>query len=90
MGSQRHTPTALPIVKKPAPILGFETATTSCHSTYPFFWKDPIFREAQLKASAVERNVRSPRHVPFRHRAAAEVYLHLFLTSALERWLVNA
>jgi len=56
----------------------------------PFSWKRPIFKDAQLKASAVERNVRAPRNVPFRHIAGAEVYLHLFLTSALERWLVNA
>jgi hypothetical protein len=55
----------------------------------PFFWKFPVFKEAQLKASAVERNVRSPRNVPFRHIAGSEVYLHLFLTSALERCLVN-
>jgi len=28
--------------------------------------------------------------VPFRHRAGAEVYLHLFLPPALESWLFNA
>jgi hypothetical protein len=56
----------------------------------PFFRKLPIFRRAQLKALAVERNVRYLRKVPFRNRAGAEVYLHLFLPPALESWLVKA